>query len=63
MAQVKIPCTCHETSPPASLRLEDALGCPDAERVLESMRTGDWGWVDRLPEPLESGLPICGRAA
>lgn len=39
-------------APPDSFRTEDALGCGEhAERVTLSLVTGDWGWVDQLPEP------------
>lgn len=36
-------------------RLDDARGCGEHEaRVKASLVSGDWGWVDELPEPVES---------
>lgn len=39
---------------PDQFRLDDARGCGDHEdRVQASLVSGDWGWVDQLPEPGE----------
>lgn len=39
---------------PDQFRLDDARWCgADEARVQASLVSGDWGWVDQLPEPDE----------
>lgn len=39
---------------PDQFRPDDAVGCGEHEaRVEASLVSGDWGWVDQLPEPDE----------
>lgn len=55
--------SCPQTDTVDPRLTETALCCTHGDRALQSLDSGDWGWVDELTEELDAAEDRAGARA